>query len=156
MGNPLTFLAGAAVGAAAAYFLDPQGGAQRRNQTRDLAVSKVKSGAQDAAGTAKQAAGAARGKLHDVTPSMPGKGEAPDDVTLARKVESEIFRSAEAPKGAVSVNAENGVVFLRGEVPEREWIDRLADEARKVDGVEEVRNLLHLPGTEAPVAPATR
>jgi osmotically-inducible protein OsmY len=156
MGNPLTFLAGAAVGAAAAYFLDPEGGARRRNQTRDKAVSKVKSGASDAAGTAKQAAGKARGAVHSATPSMPGRGEAPDDVTLAHKVESEIFRSADAPKGAVSVNAENGVVFLRGEVAEREWIDRFGEEAKQVDGVKEVRNLLHLPGTEAPVAPATR
>lgn len=156
MGNPLTFLAGAALGAAAAYFLDPQGGARRRNETRDKAISSVKSGASDAAGTAKQAAGKARGTVHDITPSMPGHGEAPDDVTLARKVESEIFRSAEAPKGAVSVNAENGVVFLRGVVDQREWIDRLGDETRKVEGVKEVRNLLHLPGTEAPVAPATR
>jgi osmotically-inducible protein OsmY len=156
MGTPLTFLAGAAVGAAAAYFLDPQGGARRRNETRDRAVSKMRHGASDAAGTAKQAADKARGAVHTATPSMPGRGEAPDDVTLARKVESEIFRSADAPKGAVSVNAENGVVFLRGVVEDREWIDRLGEDAKKVDGVEEVRNLLHLPGTEAPVAPATR
>ena len=156
MGNPLTFLAGAAVGAAAAYFLDPQGGARRRNETRDKAVSKVKHGAHDAAGTAKQAADKARGGVHAVAPGMPGRGETPDDVTLAHKVESEIFRSADAPKGAVSVNAENGVVFLRGVVEQREWIDRLGEDASKVDGVIEVRNLLHLPGTEAPVAPATR
>jgi osmotically-inducible protein OsmY len=156
MGTPLTFLAGAAVGAAAAYFLDPEGGARRRNQTRDKAVSKAKTRASDAAGTAKQAAGKARGAAHSVTPSVPGRGDTPDDVTLAHKVESEIFRSADAPKGAVSVNAENGVVFLRGEVADREWIDRLGDDAKKVDGVKEVRNLLHLPGTEAPVAPATR
>jgi osmotically-inducible protein OsmY len=154
--NPLSFLAGAAVGAAAAYFLDPQGGAKRRNETREKAVSKAKHGAQDVAGSAKQAADSARSKVHAVAPSMPGKGEAPDDVTLARKVETEIFRAADAPKGAVSVNAENGVVFLRGEVEQREWIDRLGEEAKKVDGVKEVRNLLHLPGTEAPVAPATR
>lgn len=150
MANSLTFLAGAAVGAAAAYFLDPQGGARRRNETRDKAISTVKSGASDAAATAKQAAGKARGTVHDTTPTMPGRGEAPDDVTLAHKVETEIFRSADAPKGAVSVNAENGVVFLRGVVEQREWIDRLGGEAKQVDGVEEVRNLLHLPGTEAP------
>jgi osmotically-inducible protein OsmY len=156
MGKPLTFLAGAAVGAAAAYFLDPQGGAQRRKQTRDQAVAKAKHGAQDAAATAKHAAETARGKVHEVAPSMPGRGEAPDDVTLARKVETEIFRSADAPKGAVSVNAENGVVFLRGVVEDRDWIERLGSEAKQVDGVKEVRNLLHLPGTEAPVAPATR
>jgi osmotically-inducible protein OsmY len=156
MGNPLTFLAGAAVGAAAAYFLDPQGGARRRNETRDKTVAKVRHGAHDAAGTAKQAAGKARGKVHAVAPGMPGRGETPDDVTLAHKVESEIFRSTDAPKGAVSVNAENGVVFLRGVVEQRELIDRLGEDASKVDGVIEVRNLLHLPGTEAPVAPATR
>src|SRR5687768_11129298 len=109
MGTPLTFLAGAAAGAAAAYFLDPQGGAQRRRETRDKTVSKVKTGASEAAGSAKQAADKARGAVHSVTPSMPGHGEVPDDVTLARKVETEIFRSADAPKGAVSVNAENGV-----------------------------------------------
>jgi osmotically-inducible protein OsmY len=154
MFNPLTFLAGAAIGAAAAYFLDPQGGARRRNEARDKAVSQVKSRAGDATGSAKYAAGKARGAVQSVAPSMPGKDE-PDDVTLAHKVETEIFRAADAPKGGVSVNAENGVVFLRGEV-EREWIDRLGEEAKKVDGVKEVRNLLHLPGTEAPVAPATR
>jgi osmotically-inducible protein OsmY len=156
MGNPLTFLAGAAVGAAAAYFLDPQGGAQRRRETRDKTLSTVKSGASDAAGTAKQAAGKARGAVHDITPSMPGRDDAPDDVTLARKVESAIFRPADAPKGDVSVNAENGVVFLRGVVQDRDWIERLGSETEKVDGVKEVRNLLHLPGTDAPVAPATR
>jgi osmotically-inducible protein OsmY len=156
MRSPIAFLTGAAAGAAAAYFLDPQGGARRRNEARDKALAKAKSRAGDVAGTAKQAAGKARGAAHAVTASVPGRGEAPDDVTLARKVESEIFRSADAPKGSVSVNAENGVVFLRGEVGEREWIDRLEADAKKVDGVAAVRNLLHLPGTEAPVAPAAR
>ena len=156
MGNPLTFLAGAAAGAASAYFLDPEGGARRRHEARDKALSKVRSGASEAAGTAKQAAGRARGVVHEVTPKMPGRGETPDDVTLAHKVETEIFRSADAPKGSVSVNAENGVVFLRGTVEDREWIERLGAEAKNVEGVEAVRNLLHLPGTEAPVAPGTR
>lgn len=156
MGRAVTFMAGTAAGAAAAYFLDPQGGARRRRETRDKTLSRVRHGAHDAAGTAKQAAGRARGAVHDVTPRMPGRGESPDDVTLAHKVETQIFRSADAPKGSVSVNAENGVVFLRGTVDDRAWIDRLAAEAEKVDGVEAVRNLLHLPGTEAPVAPGVR
>jgi len=156
MGRALTFMAGAAAGAAAAYFLDPQGGAKRRNETRDKALSNVKHRAQDAAGTAKQAAGRARGVVHDVTPKIPGRGGTPDDVTLAHKVETQIFRSADAPKGSVSVNAENGVVFLRGTVEQRDWIERLGAEARNVEGVEAVRNLLHLPGAEAPVAPGTR
>ncbi len=52
------------------------------------------------------------------------------------------------------MNAENGVVFLRGEVDDQAWIDRLGSEAAEVDGVQAVRNLLHRPGTDAPTAPA--
>ena len=73
------------------------------------------------------------------------------DAGLARKVESEIFRPVDAPKGKVDVNAENGVVFLRGEV-DRPWIERLGNEAEQVRGVKAVRNLLHAPGTPAPVS----
>jgi len=69
-------------------------------------------------------------------------------------VESEIFRAADAPRGQVSVNAENGVVFLRGEV-DREWIDRLGSDAERVAGVMAVRNLLHAPGTPAPTSPVS-
>jgi osmotically-inducible protein OsmY len=155
MPSRLAFLAGAVSGAAAAYFLDPQGGARRRHETRDLALARARSKAGDVTGTAKQAADKARGAVHAVTPSLPGRGEPADDVALVRKVETEIFRADDAPKGAVSVNAENGVVFLRGVVEEREWIERLDAGARSVEGVKEVRNLLHLPGTPAPVAPAT-
>jgi osmotically-inducible protein OsmY len=78
-----------------------------------------------------------------------GKAQ-PDDVTLARKVETEIFRDAEVPKGQINVNAENGVVVLRGEVEEPELIGDLEKKTRNVQGVQEVENLLHTPGTPAP------
>ena len=74
----------------------------------------------------------------------------PDDVTLARKVETEIFRDAEVPKGQINVNAENGVVVLRGEVEEPELIRDLEEKTRNVQGVQEVENLLHTPGTPVP------
>ena len=76
----------------------------------------------------------------------------PDDVTLARKVETEIFRPEDAPKGQVDVNVENGIVFLRGEVERPEIIKDLEGRARKVQGVREVENLLHLPGSPSPAA----
>jgi osmotically-inducible protein OsmY len=50
----------------------------------------------------------------------------------------------------VSVNAENGVAYLRGQVPDQEWVDRLGEATREVDGVKGVKNLLHTPGTPAP------
>ena len=73
-----------------------------------------------------------------------------DDVTLAHKVESEIFRAPDAPKGDVSVDVQHGVVNLRGEVADGEWITRLGEAAEKVDGVKGVDNRLHPPGMPAP------
>ena len=71
-------------------------------------------------------------------------------MTLARKVETEIFRDPEAPKGEVSIDVQDGVANLRGMVADEGWIAKLADEAAKVDGVKGVNNLLHRPGTPAP------
>lgn len=69
-----------------------------------------------------------------------------NDVTLAKKVESVIFRDREAPKGDVDVNAENGVVYLRGQVKNAAQVRELVEAASQVDGVTAVENLLHLPG----------
>src|SRR5215218_8975839 len=60
-----------------------------------------------------------------------------DDVAIARKVESAIFRGRRVAKGKVDVNVADGVVWLRGEV-------------RTPDLVKQVENLLHLPKTPAP------
>ena len=73
-----------------------------------------------------------------------------DDVTLARKVETELFRPADAPKRSVNVNVENGVVYLRGEAEQPDLIEDLEKRARKIQGVREVENLLDLPKTPAP------
>ena len=75
----------------------------------------------------------------------PVQHEEPDDVTLSRKVESIAFREAGTPKGHVSVNAERGVVFLRGQLDSPDQIEALVDAAGAVDGVKEVKNLLHTP-----------
>ena len=96
-------------------------------------------------------AGKAKGVATSVTP---GAGRAPaderlNDPALARKVESEVFRDDSLPKGSVSVDAQNGVVYFRGEVESRDIIDELTSRARAVDGVRAVENLTHLPGEPA-------
>jgi osmotically-inducible protein OsmY len=73
-----------------------------------------------------------------------------DDHTLKNKVETEIFRGPDAPKGSVDVNVVDGVVELRGEVKRPEIKKDLEARVRKVPEVSEVRNLLHLPKTPAP------
>jgi hypothetical protein len=73
-----------------------------------------------------------------------------DDVTLANKVETELFRPADAPKGTVNVNAVDGVVYLRGEVKHPEQIKQLEQRTRRIHEVRDVENLLHLRKTPAP------
>ena len=73
-----------------------------------------------------------------------------DDTELAHKVQSIVFRDESVPKGRVSINAEDGRVFLRGQVDTPDTIVRIEKSVRDVEGVETVENLLHLPGTPAP------
>src|SRR5215211_1921550 len=72
------------------------------------------------------------------------------DVTIARKVESEIFRGEDRPKDKVDVNVVDGEVYLRGQVKTPDLINTLEAEARQIPEVKEVHNLLHLPNTPAP------
>ena len=74
-----------------------------------------------------------------------------DDATLKDKVESELFRDEHEVKGSISVNAQEGVVQLRGELPSQDLIDALVHRTRQIHGVKDVESLLHLPGTEAPM-----
>jgi hypothetical protein len=73
-----------------------------------------------------------------------------DDVTIARKVESAIFRDRRVAKGKVDVNVADGAVWLRGEVKTPGLINLLEARAREVREVRSVENLLHLPKTPAP------
>jgi hypothetical protein len=75
-----------------------------------------------------------------------------DDAELAHKVESIVFRDESLAKGKISINAENGTVFLRGQVDSPDTIVRLERSVRDVEGVGGVENLLHVPGTPAPHA----
>ncbi len=141
------------IGAAAAaltYFFDPENGARRRNVTRDRVVAFFRHGGRKAGRAGRsvgsQAYGLKQKALHVREEAKPE----PDDITLARKVETEIFRGADVPKGKINVNAEGGIVFLRGEVDDPSMIEDLGKAARKVQGVREVENLLHTAGSSAP------
>ena len=140
----------AAIAAAVTYFFNPQEGARRRAEARDRIAgffrSRVREGEQ-----LKQSASAQAGGLAEKAKEL-GQEPQPDDVTLTQKVESEIFRDVDVPKGQINVNAENGKIYLRGEVGKPELIEDLEQRARKVQGVQDVENLLHLPGSEAPTA----
>jgi gas vesicle protein len=140
---------GALVGAAIAYLFDPQNGRRRRAMLRDRSGAFVRQGGRKTAGMGKAVAAEAYGASQKVQ-HLKEKPREYDDATLAQKVQSEIFRDADIPKGQINVNAEDGIVVLRGEVERPELMEELVERTRKVNGVREVQNLLHLPGTPAP------
>jgi osmotically-inducible protein OsmY len=139
-----------AVGAAAAYFLDPSNGRRRRHTTRDRAVAVARKGAHRGRRAARYAFSETVGKARRLANSLPHEEPELDDATLAHKVESILFRDRDVPKGRINVNAENGVVFLRGEVDGPHLPEALESRVRKVKGVKGVENLLHLPGQAPP------
>ena len=131
-----------ALGVLLSYFFDPDNGKRRRKVTSDRLASLVRRyGRELGRGAVSQSYALKQRATHRREEPKPQ----PDDVTLARKVETEIFRDAEVPKGKINVNAENGKVVLRGEVDSPELIDDLVSKARKVQGVQEVESLLHTP-----------
>jgi len=145
---PLLVGAGVA-GALGEYFLDPQSGRRRRAVAADRIAAFLRRRRADAERQTRDTAGVAKGAVESATPSG-GPPERLNDPALEAKVESEIFRDADAPKDKVNVSVENGVVYLRGELRTKKAIEGLARSARTVEGVAEVVNLLHRPGEEAP------
>lgn len=118
----------AGLGAVLTYFFDPQSGARRRAMTRDRVLAFVQKA------------------KHLKAKEKPAD---PNDASLAHKVETEIFSDPDVPKGQVDVNAEDGVVILRGEVENEKLIQDLEERTRSVQGVKGVENLLHVSGQEA-------
>jgi hypothetical protein len=140
----------AALGAALVYFFDPDNGKRRRMVAIDRLGGFLRRQSRKSGAVSKRANKLKQKATHLREEPKPQ----PDDVTLARKVESEIFRDAEVPKGKINVNAEDGKVVLRGEVDSPELIEELVGKARKVQGVQDVQSLLHTPGEPAPARPS--
>ena len=141
---------GAVLGGLFAYFFDAQQGKRRRRQAADRTAAFFRARARETARAGRGVAAEAYG----VSQKVQHLKEEPkdfDDATLADKVRSEALRRTEISAEGVSVNVQDGVVQLRGEVERPELIDELVDRVRSVQGVRDVENLLHLPGTEAPM-----
>ena len=127
---------GAAI-AALTWFFDPQNGARRRHVARDRVLAFFRQGGRKTARAGRVVAAEAYGLKQKATHLREEEKEL-DDVTLARKVETELFRPADAPKGQVNVNVEGGVVYLRGEVESVDVADEMVALLADIPGVDEV------------------
>jgi len=116
----LGLLVGGALGAAALYFFDAEKGEERRQSIIGAAGSLTGGGADDMA---------------------------EHDQMVTGRVETELFRDASIPKGQISINTVDGVVYLRGTANSQEQIDTVERRIKGIEGVEAVINLLRLPAT---------
>jgi hypothetical protein len=135
------------VGAIAEYFVfDRRHATRRRHIARERGMAITRRRSRAAIRRAKYLEGVAEGVVHRAAHAVPGRNgekEALDDVSLASKVESVAFREAGVSKAHVSVNAEKGVLYLRGRLESEREIEDLVRAAAAVEGVARVENMLH-------------
>lgn len=134
-------LVGTVIGIVLGRLFDPISGRRRRAELRDRSAAMFRRTRRRAVRFGSYVRGRTQRVRH-----LREKPKDLDDATLTDKIETLIFRPADVPKGQINVNVQNGVVQLRGEVPRPELIDDLVSQVRRIHGVRDVENLLHLPG----------
>ena len=140
-------IAGAGAGYLVAYLLDPAHGRSRRAEIVRRLGGVGREATRTAQRTAVLATDRASGIKNKVMP-QPDNPD-PDDLTLLDRVESQVFADPSIPKGDINVMVVEGRAVLRGQVAEPQ-IGAIEAAVRKVVGVKDVENLLHVPGTPAP------
>ena len=150
VGGALLAIGGAVAGAALAMLLDPDRGRSRRARLGDQAAASVRRGVRGAERATRRLQSEVSGRMTAMQHANDEGEPFPDDVTLASKVQTELFRDPSVPKGSINVNVERGIVVLRGEVPDDAMRGELVNRVETMSGVWAVRNLLHLPGETAP------
>ena len=80
--------------------------------------------------------------------AVSGSEPPPNDQALAEKVRSEVLGADAFKPYRILVDCANGDVTLRGEVKHPDEVTALERAVRQVEGVGEVSNLVHLPGTD--------
>ena len=141
---------GVVFGAIVDHYLDPVSGRRRRKVDMDRVAGAARTGWRRLLRVLR----IVQSDAYGVAKKIEHREEVPkdlDDATLAHKIETEIFRDPNVPKGQINVNVQGGVAQLRGEVPTPDILDSLLEKTREVQGVRQVESLLHLPGTPAPM-----
>ena len=151
----LVVLAGALAGAAAVYFFDPQQGRARRAQFVDWSGARLRRGWR-AVDQMRSRAGSTAATFPQRMVSLRSGPRPADDLTLRDRVESEVFRNGDLPKGQINIDVESSVVTIRGQVDNAFQIASVEKAVMNVPGVAGVENLLHVNGTPAPNKAAAR
>ena len=142
-------ISGAIAGALTVYFFDPERGRARRALFIDWSGARLRRG-QRALDQVVKRTGDSASTLPQRMVRLQTGSRPVDDLTLRDRVESEIFRSPDLPKGQINFDVESAVVTVRGQVDNALQIAKIEKAVLKVPGVRGVENLLHVDGTPAP------
>jgi gas vesicle protein len=142
---------GIILGALAMFILDPQNGRRRRSLARDKAI-KARNAVdrvvtEDLPKRAEYISGFAEGATHKIKEAAEGGSDRrpENEVVLADRVMSQVFRDPDLPKGDINVDASGTTVFLRGSVEGDELAQEIEKRVRAVEGVDDVVNLINKP-----------
>lgn len=135
------------IGAALAFFFDPDRGRSRRARAMDQAAAVARRAGREMSRRARYLAGRTRGLT--LRARGAGRPSPQDDLQVAEQIRQ---RLAELNLSTADVTVEvvEGVVQLRGQVATEEEQRIVEEQASHAPGVREVRSYLHLPGTPAP------
>ena len=137
----------AAAGAGLAYAFDPARGRRRRAELRDRGRALARREMRAVERQAHYEKGRAEGMIHRLRHRAPDMPEG--DRVLVDKIRSEVLgRVVDGPH--LTIDANERVVTLRGQVADRDTALDIEHRVRAMPGVDDVVNLLHVPGTPAP------
>jgi hypothetical protein len=148
-------LAGTA-GAVVSYLFDPRRGGERRRRLRSQVVSAVQRG---------RRSGPPMELPAEIAAAAPPSGvdlldqetvvvledigeETTDDAELVRAVRSSLDERHDLRADELVIDVVNGVVYLAGDLEDRQTFGEVVDVARAVPGVRRVQSLLHLPPSD--------
>lgn len=137
----------ASVGAATAYFFDPDRGRARRAQAKDRADAALRRRRREEERRERHAQGVAAGEA--ARASGHGVPTPADDIVLAQTVK-QYLAGVPADIENVTVEVVDGLVTLRGQVAGDDAKSTIEAAVSGTPGVREVRSFLHLPGVAAP------
>ena len=142
------FIQIAVLGAGIEYFIDPDRGRARRARAKELVGRTFGRTSRHLVHRLRHVEGVAYGVYRRA--SHLRMDEPADDIALVDRVKSEIFTNPDIPKADLTMDAQKGVVTLRGQVEDGDHIRLIETAVGGVPGVTGVHNLLHLPGSPAP------
>lgn len=143
-----TVIGAGALGAAVMWLYDPDQGARRRHRLQDVLRSRANRAEREVERKLRHERGRLEGMVHRF--SHPQHGPPADDRTLVDQIKSEVLGKERFTNHDVLVEANEGVVVLRGQVDDPVVRVELESTIEQMPGVQRVESYLHAPGEEAP------